>query len=309
MARKKRAARVSRRLAGSTTGRRLLATDFPNWKAVVERSAASLTADSLRRAREVRAANAQARAAARRIAAPVLGLVRRDPGARGARNEAVAQLERIRHTPVGAPRLDPRVRPTVTGGSVLQVFAPPYDGIWTQSSPNPTAGHPAADAIQGTFSAWAYPKGLSVFGGAGVGIGFRAVSDLPMAHVRPLFRYNFDWSNSSGFETAHSRALLKIRAIQFGPSGQQTKFPPDEVAHLLWSDGTSWFERHSDSGEDVWPGTIQLDFRLVAGQFYAIWMYCQLFADAAGVNAVSFSSAFASLHVRVPFLVVEEASF
>ena len=111
-----------------------------------------------------------------------------------------------------------------------------------------------------------------------------------MAHVRPLFRYNYDWSNASGFETAHSRALLKIRAIQFGSSGQQTKFPPDEVAHLLWSDGTSWFERHSDSGEDVWPGTIQLDFRLVAGQFYAIWMYCQLFADDAGVNAVSFSA-------------------
>jgi hypothetical protein len=101
-------------------------------------------------------------------------------------------------------------------------------------------------------------------------------SSLP---CRPLFRCNYDWSNSSGFETAHSRALLKIRAIQFGPSGQQTKFPLAEVAHLLWSDGTSWFERHSDSGEDVWPGTIQLDFRLVAGQFYAIWMYCQLFAD------------------------------
>jgi len=304
---RKRAARVSRRREGGTSGRRLLAADFPKWKSVVERSASTLSADSLRRARQIRSLNAQARTTGRRALAPIVTLLRRHPPSLRARNDALARLEKERRTPVAAPRRLPQVRPSVTGGSVLQVFGPPYDAVWTQSSPNADSGHPAADAIQGTFSAWTHAKGKSVFGGAGVGIGFRAVTDLPMAHVRPHFRYNYYWSNSSGFETAHSRALLKIRAIQFGPSGQQTKSPPDEVAHLLWADGTSWFQRHHDEGEDVWPGTVQLDFPLVAGQFYAIWIYYQLFADDAGTNALSWSIAFASLHVRVPFLVVEEA--
>ena len=42
-------------------------------------------------------------------------------------------------------------------------------------------------------------------------------------------------------------------------------------------------------------------------RFAAEAMYCQFFADDAGTNAFSFSDAFGALHVRVPFLVVEES--
>jgi hypothetical protein len=285
-----------------------LSVDVPNWKAVVQRSAATLTTDANDAYRQARRLTREARATHRQALAPIIDLLRRDPRSQRARQDALTRVERRRPTRVAAPRYPRPALPRVTAGSILHVFAPPYDGVWTHSTPNATAGNPAADAIHGTFDVSGNAHGRHIFGGAGAGIGFRAVSDMPMAHVRPLFRYNFVWDNVSNLDTAHSRALLKIRAIQFGPSGQQTKSPPDEVAHGLWADGTSWFEHHHDEGEDVWPGTIQLDFALVAGQFYAIWMYCQFFADDAGTNAFSFSDAFAALHVRVPFLVVEEST-
>ena len=67
---RKRAARVAGRAEGATSARKLLAADFPNWKSVLERSASTLSADSLRRARQIRAVNAQARATADRSSRP-----------------------------------------------------------------------------------------------------------------------------------------------------------------------------------------------------------------------------------------------
>jgi hypothetical protein len=305
---RKHAMSSGRLATAATVTHKLLSIDVPNWKTIVQRSAATLSADGNEAYRRARTLTREARKIHRQALAPIIALLRRDPRSQRAREDALTRVERRRHTRLAAPRSPRRALPRITAGSIQHVFGPPYDGVWTHSMPDETAGNPAADAIHGTFDVWGEGHGRHIFGGAGVGIGFRAVSDMPMAHVRPLFRYNFDWDDVSCLDTAHNRALLKIRAIQFGPSGQPTKWPPDEVAHWLWADGTSWFEHHSDEGEDVWPGTVQLDFPLVAGQFYAIWMYCQFFADDAGTNAFSWSSAFGALHVRVPFLVVEEST-
>jgi hypothetical protein len=304
----KRAIRRGRLATVATVSHKLLSSDVPNWKTIVQRSAATLSADGNEIYRKARTLTRDARKIHRQALAPMIDVLRRDSRSRDARQDALTRVERRRHTRLTAPRSPRLALPRITSGSILHVFGPPYDAAWTHSTPDATAGNPAADAIHGTFDVSGNAHGRHIFGGAGVGIGFRAVSDMPMAHVRPLFRYNFVWDDVSYLDTAHNRALLKIRAIQFGPSGQTTKWPPDEVAHGLWADGTSWFEHHSDEGEDVWPGTIQLDFTLVAGQFYAIWMYCQFFADDAGTNAFSWSDAFAALHVRLPFLVVEEST-
>ncbi len=125
--------------------------------------------------------------------------------------------------------------------------------------------------------------------------------------MRPYLRYSYWWSDFSALATAHTHALLKVRAIQFA-AGQQTLSPPAEVAQTLWADGTSWYEQDGDSGDDVWPGVLQLDFPMVANQYSGIWIFCQLFADDDGTSDSTTSSANASLSVRVPFLVVEESS-
>src|SRR5436190_11862953 len=101
---RKRATRGRGRRDAVPSGQRLLAVDFPNWKAVVERSASTLSADSLRRVRQVRALNREARATERLALAPLADLMRRDPRSRRARNDAVAKIERARRAGVAAPR-------------------------------------------------------------------------------------------------------------------------------------------------------------------------------------------------------------
>jgi len=297
---------ANRRRRTMSISEKLLRSDNPGWSSVIKRSAEKLSADTARQFRSVQAHDRQTRVLARRALAPITEQLRDDPRSMRARRDWIAGL-RSGHVRARDPRAMQAIQSRVAEGSIVQLFGPPYTAVWTASLPNAGSSHPSADAIKGTFGAWMSGNGNSVFGGAGIGMGFKALSNMPMAHVRPHFRYSYNWSNTSFLETAHTSAYLKIRAIQFGPGGQQTKSPPDQVAHQLWADGTGWFDKHKDQGDDVWPGTVQLDFPLVANQFYAIWIYCQVFADDAGVNAFSFSSSFASLRVRVPFFVVEES--
>jgi hypothetical protein len=299
---KRRGARVA------TVSEKLLTADFPRWRSVIQRSASTLNSDSLKAARNAQVLDRQARATERRVMAPMAELIGARPSAARAHRQAQTRIRKVRARKLKSPRAMTPVTPRVTQGSILQVFAPPYDAVWTQQLPNSDVTQAAADANQGTFSAYANGGGDSSFAGAGVGLGYCPISDMPMAHVRPYLRYSYWWSDFSALATAHTHALLKVRAIQFGPSGQQTLSPPAEVAIMLWADGTSWYEQHGDSGEDVWPGVFQLDFPLVANQYYGIWVYCQLFADDDGTSDSTTSSANASLSVRVPFLVVEESS-
>lgn len=299
--------RRRRRPRVATVSEKLLTADFPKWKAVVQRSAATLSADSLERARKLQIENRRARSIEQRALKPVAEIILKDPSGRKAHQEAIARLRKVPPKAPRAPRAVLPITPRVTKGSILDVFAPPYGAAWAQRQPSSGDTGADADANEGQFNAFAIGGGDSSYAGAGVGQGFRAVSDLPMAHVRPYFRYSYWWHDSSSLATAHSHAQLKIRAIQFGPSGQQIKFPPDEVTRVLWSDGTGWFEEHQDQGNYVWPGVVQLDFPLVANQYYAIWIYCEVFADDYQ-GAFSSSSAYAFLNwVQVPFFVVEES--
>jgi hypothetical protein len=300
---KRRPARVA------TVSEKLLTADFPRWRSVIRRSASTLNSDSLNAARQAQRLDRQARSTERRVMVPIADLIRTHPSADAAHREAMQRLGKARWQKLKPPRAMTPVTPRVTQGSILQVFAPPYDAVWTQQQPDSDVTQAAADAIQGTFSAYANGGGDSSFAGAGIGVGFRPLSDMPMAHVRPYLRYSYFWGDFSALATAHTHAFLKMRAIQFGPSGQQTLSPPAELAQTLWSDGTSWYEEHGDSGDDVWPGVFQLDFPLVANQYYAIWVYCQLFADDDGTSDTTSSSANASLSARVPFIVVEESQF
>jgi hypothetical protein len=298
-----------RQVRAASVSEKLLNADFPRWKSVIARSASSLNSDSLKLAKKVRARDRETRAIERRVMTPMAQLIRAHPSSGPAHRDALKRLSKVRRKLLKPPRALAPVTPKVTQGSILQVFAPPYDAAWGQQQPESDLTAASADAFQGTFSATVNGGGDSSFAGAGIGVGFQAVSDLPMAHVRPYLRYSYEWLDSSALATAHTSAYLKVRAIQFGPSGQQTEYPPAEVAQTLWNDGTSWYEQHQDSGDEVWPGVIQLDFPLVAGQYYGIWVYCQLFADDNANGSLSDSVADGALSARVPFLVVEESSF
>lgn len=299
---KRRQARVA------TVSEKLLTANFPRWKSVIARSASSLNSDSLKLARKVRVRNREARALERRVMTPMAELIRAHPSAGPAHREAVKRSGKVRRKKLTPPRAMAPVTPRVTAGSILQVFAPPYDAAWGDQQPQSDLTQANADAFQGTFSATVNGGGSSSFAGAGIGVGYSPISDMPMAHVRPYLRYSYEWYDSSWLATAHTSAYLKVRAIQFGPSGQETVYPPAEVSQTLWNDGTSWYEQHDDSGDEVWPGVIQLDFPLVAGQYYGIWVYCQLFADD-NANGNLDSVADGTLSARVPFIVVEESSY
>lgn len=225
-----------------------------------------------------------------------------------------------------APLVVPReVNPTpgelhtlslTTAGSTDRLFfaGPPYDETWTTFQPAGAAGTQARgpsvykqqgsmfiDLIE-TYVDRPVAEGGWMYAGAGLGLWFKPKAPSTYVRVSGLVDYAYDWADSSSLQVAHNRAQLCVMVQhRRGPGDMETVL---DTRDQLWSDGTSWYEDHSDSGGGYWPN--QNYFWGTSSDWYLVWFWMNGGIDFSTKDTIGSSKAFQTWHARVPFMVFEE---
>lgn len=256
-----------------------------------------------------RQAHAKKRADFRRQGRPLqnqiaAALAKNNPGLRSALAALQISVRRHANTKPRRPSF-PAVQPRISPGSILSFLVPPYWNIWTNLTSPDSGGD--ASSITGNFGSDAVGDGSWNTGYGGVAGAYFPVSDSPVGHFRPFIRYSYNWLDSSALYTAHSDGYIHAAVYDFNPSGNISQWPPMEQTVTIWQDGTGWYEQHSDSGDSVWAGVIDVPFPLTPGHAYALWVWTEAHADDNGASAIAFSFAQANIQALCPFMVVEEA--
>ncbi len=234
------------------------------------------------------------------VFAPLHDLMSKDDrylvGVRGLRGLA-EHLARRRPAVLPAPR---RVRRLTPAGSVR--LGPPYIP-WTWTAPNsPGVQQASTDEGAGTFQLGVSGGGGSAAAAAGLAVQFQPAADSPLTVFTPPYQYNYNWLDSSALYTAHSSGFLGLMVQSFDLSGQDERTEVDQRVPL-WSDGTGWYETHSDNQQ----GT-NLDqratFAASASRIYLLWVWGQCACDDHSANLLGSSYAQANLVVSLPFVEV-----
>lgn len=199
----------------------------------------------------------------------------------------------------------PKVHPRISAGSISTVLTPPYWNIWVSATPPDSNGN--ANSNIGTFGSNATGDGSWNTGYGGVAGAYFPISDSPMGHFRPYIRFDFSWLDFSNFDTAHSDGYIHAAVYDFNSSGNISVWPPAEQTVTVWQDGTGWLDTHSDSGDGVWAGVIDVAFPLTPGHAYALWMWTEAHADDGGLNWPAWSLAESMIGATCSFIVVEES--
>ena len=99
-------------------------------------------------------------------------------------------------------------------------------------------------------------SGGSAWGGGGVAAQLQPLAVNELLRFSAFVRYSYDWADSSSWGyTAHSDGYLGVFVTSFQLDGTGEHVELDQRSHM-WSDGTGWWENHSDSGEDlIWPAS------------------------------------------------------
>ncbi|HMK30872.1 MAG TPA: hypothetical protein VK473_14400 [Terriglobales bacterium] len=196
------------------------------------------------------------------------------------------------------------MQPKIMGGSVLSVFAPPYDTIWAQNLGSATTNQSSEDDLGGTFGFNVTADG-SAYAAAAIGTFCRPVSNNPVGHFRPFMRCSYSYLDSAWLaSTAHNDGYLHARVVSMDSKFNIVKWPPDDASFPLWSDGVSvWDDTHSVDVEDDWPGQLDVQFELAPDHIYLLWCWCECSLDD---GSASFASS--AMSVRVPFMVVQETN-
>ena len=211
---------------------------------------------------------------------------------------------------VHPPAVEPGV-PALATGSLIHVVAPPYGFVVAEQldgAPSDVTQAPSADADAGTFGAVANSSNGSADVLAGVGFFFHPATTESGATVRPYARCSYSWSDMSNFLTAHNDGTFGTSVYTFHADGTLAKFPPDEGSLQLWSDGTGWLDSHSDAGDNVWPGFLEVPFALTPGEFFVIVVWCECALDGAESGAF-LGWAQATLQTSLPLCYVQEGGF
>jgi hypothetical protein len=243
------------------------------------RKGQELLADAFRRRGETRRAALDEQEARNRIIlAPLMNLIRADKAAAAAA-ERLPQKAPGQRSKKPARRGRGRLQPQIRTSPMSVTLTAPYDFEWTSTgqqgqTPN---GWAATDKNRGTFVLTAdqvngQTGSRSV--GAGLGVFFRPMwFQVPVqvtASLWPLWSYV---DSSSWGITAHSSGSIEMYVISADPDGRNQAV---EVAQSqqLWSDGTGWFDHHSDSGGS--SQQFPISFTGTSARMYNIYLlgYC-----------------------------------
>jgi len=199
------------------------------------------------------------------------------------------------------------VQPHVRSGSIMSVVGAPYDAAWTDegSADGTTWGTGVAikTAPDPRFNSTTnIGNGGSSYSSAGVGKWFVPVGRDSYVRLGMYAPYQYDWRLDSTYYTAHSSAFIGVYVQSFDFGGGT---PRDELVRYvpLWSEGTSWLQDHSDSGEGYFPSDNY--FWASNGRQYICWAWCHTEADATS-GSIAYSYAWATLSVSLPFMVFQE---
>ena len=220
----------------------------PLWRQNVRNGAVKM--NSKRQAAKVQ--QLQSAKQTKRIFAPFMKMIAQNERATGGMKEiqrlAHAELKRAAK-PARAPKFPP-VKPQIKSGSIIRIYVPPYNYDYQDSSGFGATANSWKNV--GEFLAWSKPYSASVgpysaSAAAGVGIYFRPVAEDSFVRFSPLIKYTYSWRDrSQGGFTAHTSGYLAIRVVSVDLNGGDLRIEQDP-RYQLWSDGTGWWETHSDS--------------------------------------------------------------
>jgi hypothetical protein len=184
----------------------------------------------------------------------------------------------------------------------LMVKGAPYDFDWRAVRDH---GYPDADRTTGMIevatSSIAPPP--SQWNGAGIGVLFRPRARSTYVRVAPYLRYGYRWQDDSTLEVARNRGELRV-LVRERDSGT---IVVDRPARLLWNDGTSWYQTHSDEQDDVYSDSTY--FFASSDHEYSVWFWFNSSVDfnhTEGAFDFGSSRASNSLGARLVFVVFEQ---
>jgi hypothetical protein len=231
--------------------------------------------------------------------APLFAPLAKDAGVAKQVRELREKLKRAGRPPLSVERYPGEVEPGIRSGSILTIKVPPYDVPFTDKIGSPA--DVAADVGAGTFSVGVSGGGGNTSALAGVGVWFRSLTDNVNTRVAALTDYSFNWFDiSSGGYVAHNNGSINIWV--WGDSEQNWVSRQTETPS--WSDGTGWYEEHSDADDGRVSNQSFFPARPNAWYLAVMWASSSVHDNDGGL--FGFSWAQADLAASVPIVVFEQ---
>ena len=239
--------------------------------------------------------------------APLITIVQQDKTAAQALLRRRRLLDSRPKPKPAYPKVLKNIESHLRAGSILNVVTAPYDYAWGDHSPDnqQTWGTWGADSTRAEFSTTDYVhSGGSAWASAGIGTYFVPAGTRGSTYVRVgLYApYNYDWSDDSSFETAHTDGFMGIFVQSWDLNGGDPQIEIDRRISL-WSDGSDWTNSHSDSGSGYYPSDTY--FFAWSSRQYAIWAWCNTSGDGSS-GSIAYSYASGQISVSMPFMVIEQ---
>jgi hypothetical protein len=238
-----------------------------------------------------------------RSQAPLIKLIKNDPG-------AVESMKKRRKIMLAGGKqklthkhLRAKVDPRMVSGSGFWLKAPPYDESFENVSGFASA---SANANTGAYSLNMGGDGSSSAASAGVGMWFFATDEDPQQRVAALAQYDFSWLDSSTWYTAHNDGSTNIWV--WGNSEQNWVLQAGNF-FPNWSDGTGWLETHGSGGdgsEQFGTESFEAFFPAAANSWYFAWVWSEGSCDDNSGSIFGFSFAQQAQSMALPFVVFGE---
>lgn len=193
----------------------------------------------------------------------------------------------------------------------LQLFAPPYtaSGVGKSNSGN---GDVQANADRdGNLYVLEQNAGGSAYARAGIWVQFTPDPSSAFVQVRPLVSYQYEWVDSSSLGyTAHNHGGFGVFVWssdhKLTPLGGPNGWPPG-YSYSVWSDGTGWWDTHSDSGSGYAfvYGHEPPYFPVETSRTYQAYIYCWANCDSSN-GFFGHANADAQISAMVRLVVIGE---
>lgn len=301
-------AKKSKQTSGSSLTARLLASPAPLISAEKARTGISKFHGELRaRFRQELAIRQRADREAAAAMSPVLEMIKQDKHSIAAMQRRRKILDSRSKNRAAFPKFKGKPERQVRAGSILTVEVPPYDYEWGDRGADggPTTwGTFVTSKSEANFNVTTYAaSGGEGWASSGIGKYFVPVGrDATYVRVGLYAPYNYNWWDNSSLATAHTDGFMAVFVQSWDSSGNNSQIDVDRRI-ALWSDGTSWLENHSDDESGYYPSDTY--FWAFSGRHYAVWAWCGASCDGSS-NSITYSTAFDTLSVSMPFMVFEQ---
>jgi hypothetical protein len=208
-----------------------------------------------------------------------------------------------------APKIAPVTR-AIRSGSILTIKGAPYDDIWqagsgsTSDSTNYGSGEASNDG-QFIASCQVRDNGGSEWGGAGVAVFFRPVSDSTLVEIAPFAVCWGTWDDRSwGWATAHTNCQIGLLIESWDLNGQNHQKDVDQRL-TAWGDGIgSWSDEHGyyRLSPSLFPPITYL--MAESSRWYKLWFWANVWCDGSGsVNDFWGSTAYGNAACNLVYCV------